>query len=366
MDSSLSSNVNNTYENEIDNIINNYKTQLEVIKTKSSINNNSIPSQNQIATISQIQTSSLPLSNDLSIEIQNDNLKLQTQLTQYKSQLIANKKEIKKLTDKVTVLEKEKIDKEKEYNESIQAIKDKNFSQIESIRQANLNETAKNNLQSQIMKDDMQHNADIINKFYNFFNNNIELFNKAQILSTGEAGKVQYELDNKEKNSSSTDYVIRTMDMFIKKLMTDNTEMFNQLVKYKEMAESQQQYQQNIFQEQNIRDIKYENMLLKQQINSLVEQLNGSEGKSVLGDFPDKKGLMNKTSKKKFCKKRSGSSTGNNINNNNYPSVNVSANQTGFTNKQKLEFEPIKRLKLKIQNLEDKIKGVEMNDNNEE
>jgi hypothetical protein len=31
-----------------------------------------------------------------------------------------------------------------------------------------------------------------------------------------------------------------------------------------------------------------------------------------------------------------------------------------------MEFEPIKRLKLKIQNLEDKIKGVEMNNDDEE
>ena len=47
-----SSNITSTYENEIDNIINNYKTQLEVIKTKSSITNTSFPSQNQTQTTS--------------------------------------------------------------------------------------------------------------------------------------------------------------------------------------------------------------------------------------------------------------------------------------------------------------------------
>ena len=105
-----SSNITSTYENEIDNIINNYKTQLEVIKTKSSITNTSFPPQNQTQITSPLQTNSLPISNDLSIEIQNDNLKLQTQLTQYKSQLIANKKEIKLLSEKITNLEKEKKD----------------------------------------------------------------------------------------------------------------------------------------------------------------------------------------------------------------------------------------------------------------
>lgn len=361
-----SSNITSTYENEIDNIINNYKTQLEVIKTKSSITNTSFPSQNQTQTTSPLQTNSLPISNDLSIEIQNDNLKLQTQLTQYKSQLIANKKEIKLLSEKITNLEKEKKDKEKEYNDSIQAIKEKNNSEIESLKQVTLNETSKVNLQTQIMKDNIQYNIDIVSKFFNFFNNNIDLFNKSQILSTGEAGKVQYEIDNKDKNNSSTDYIIQTMNAFIKKLMTDNTEMFNQLVKYKEIVENNQHQQQNTFQEQNIKDVKYENMLLKQQIHSLMEQIKG--GGKNLNEFPDKKGIMNKTTKKKFFKKRSGSSITNSVSNNNYSNMNVSSNLNNNSNinKQKMEFEPIKRLKLKIQNLEDKIKGVEMNNDDEE
>ena len=216
------------------------------------------------------------------------------------------------------------------------------------------------------MKDNIQYNIDIVSKFFNFFNNNIDLFNKSQILSTGEAGKVQYEIDNKDKNNSSTDYIIQTMNAFIKKLMTDNTEMFNQLVKYKEIVENNQHHQQNTFQEQNIKDVKYENMLLKQQIHSLMEQIKG--GGKNLNEFPDKKGIMNKTTKKKFFKKRSGSSITNSMSNNNYSNMNVSSNLNNNSNinKQKMEFEPIKRLKLKIQNLEDKIKGVEMNNDDEE
>jgi hypothetical protein len=64
------------YESEIHNIINNYKTQLEVIKTTSSSINN-----NQPIMISLHNSSSFPMSGEL---IKNDNLKLQSQLMLYK------------------------------------------------------------------------------------------------------------------------------------------------------------------------------------------------------------------------------------------------------------------------------------------
>ena len=97
-----------------------------------------------------------------------------------------------------------------------------------------------------------------------------------------------------------------------------------------------------------------------------MEQIKG--GGKNLNEFPDKKGIMNKTTKKKFFKKRSGSSITNSMSNNNYSNMNVSSNLNNNSNinKQKMEFEPIKRLKLKIQNLEDKIKGAEMNNDDEE
>ena len=47
-----------------------------------------------------------------------------------------------------------------------------------------------------------------------------------------------YDIHNKDKNVSSIDFVIHTMDTFIKKLMADNVEMFNQLGKYKKIVET--------------------------------------------------------------------------------------------------------------------------------
>ena len=184
----------------------------------------------------------------------------------------------------------------------------------------------------------------------------------------GDTAKVCYDINNKDKNVSSTDFVIHIIDTFIKKLMADNTEMFNQLGKYKEIVETQKGQLQRSLQEENIRDVKYENMLLKQQIQTLVEQLNG--GGDTMSTM-DKKGGMNKTAKKKLYKKRSGSSTSsinNNVNNNNnyYFNINISGSNLNGGDKQKYEIEPIKKLKLKIKNLKDKIKGSDINYNNDD
>ena len=85
---------------------------------------------------------------------------------------------------------------------------------------------------------------------------------------------------------------------------------------------------------------------------------------------------MNKTSKKKFFKKRNGSSTSsinnnyhnNNNNNNYYSNINISCSNLNVivSNKQKYEIEPIKKLKLKLKNLENKIKGSNILTNNDD
>ena len=142
------------YESEIDNIINDYKKQFEVIKTTSSSINNNQP----VMTALHNTSSSLPISSELSLEIQNDNLKLQSQLMLYKSQVLANKKEIKKLSDKIISLEQDKLNKEKQYNTVIQELQNK--SKIENIKQTNY--------ETQLMKAHVQHDSGIINKILIF------------------------------------------------------------------------------------------------------------------------------------------------------------------------------------------------------
>ena len=71
-------NKDKNYEKDIDHIINEYKTQLESIKTKTSLTKSQNLNENSIK----------PITNkELTVEIQNDNLKLQAELALCKSQI---------------------------------------------------------------------------------------------------------------------------------------------------------------------------------------------------------------------------------------------------------------------------------------
>lgn len=343
------------YEKDIDLIINEYKTQLESIKTKTSLSQSQNLCENVIK----------PITNkELTVEIQNDNLKLQAELALCKSQIknmnstISNQKnEIDKLNITVSSLENEIKNKEKENEDKISQLNAKQQIEIEAIKKNHDNNIVDNSKEKETLNSRLSDNVKIINKFFDFFNNNIPLFTKAQILSLGNAAKLQYENNNNERNVSSSEFSIKTMETFINKLMGDNTEMYNQLMKYKEIAENNSSI--NSMTEQNIKDVKYENVLLKQQINSLIDKLSQKEkeNESLIEEATERKSLMNKTSKKKMFKKRSGSIHGS-INMNNNTGMPMVNNNNVMP---KIEIEPIKKLKLKIKNLEDKIKSSDMN-----
>lgn len=341
------------YEKDIDHIINEYKTQLESIKTKTSLTKSQNLNENSIK----------PITNkELTVEIQNDNLKLQAELALCKSQIknlnsiISNQKiEIDKLSVEISSLETEMKNKEKENEDKIIKLNEKQQIKIEEIKKNHDDNITDSSKEKDSLNSKLSDNVKIINKFFDFFNNNISLFTKAQILSLGDAAKISYENNNNEKNVSSTDFSIKTMEHFINKLMDDNTEMYNQLMKYKELAENNSSI--NSMTEQNIKDVKYENVLLKQQINSLIEKLSQKEkeNESLIEEATERKSMMSKTTKKKMFKKRSGSihSSINMNNNNNMPMINNAM--------PKVEIEPIKKLKLKIKNLEEKMKNSDMN-----
>ena len=98
------------YEKDIDQIINEYQTKLESIKTKTSLTKSQNLNENSIK----------PITNkELTVEIQNDNLKLQAELALCKSQIknlnsiISNQKiEIDKLSVEISSLETEMKNKE--------------------------------------------------------------------------------------------------------------------------------------------------------------------------------------------------------------------------------------------------------------
>ena len=174
--------------NQIDNIINKYKTQLEEMKTYS---NQNIQDSNietlpmlstetvQSRTLStligaqdlkneNLQNNTNNFSSELTKEIKNDNLKLQSALTSEKlnsvklnSQIENYIFELNKSKQEISDLQNQLINQENEFMNQMNIIKD------------DIN----------IIKEENKVNINIIKKFFELYNKNILLFNKSKIIS---------------------------------------------------------------------------------------------------------------------------------------------------------------------------------------
>ena len=324
----------NSYETEIDKIITQYRTQLDKIKSKSSIakkeNEDIKPISNQ----------------EVTIEIQNDNMKLVKELTSAKTKIknlnttISEQKNlIEGLNSKVLSLQNDITIKEKDNENKINEIIKQKQNELENISIQNTNALSKQSNQKNLLISKIEQSTQIINKYVDFFNSNIHLFNKAQMF-TG--------IDQLKYNTNdplSCDKSLCILQDFITKLINDNTEMHSQLINYEAMLENSNQI--SSINENNIKDVKYENALLKQQVNSLIEKINSiDQENNKLSN--ESRQLRSAKSFKGKIKKRSSSM----LNNINYFDNN---------DNEAITAEPIRRLKLKIKNLEDKIKGNEVN-----
>ena len=324
----------NSYETEIDKIISQYRTQLDKIKSKSSItkkeNEDIKPISNQ----------------ELTIEIQNDNMKLVKELTSAKTKIknlnttISEQKNlIEGLNSKVLSLQNDITIKEKDNENKINEIIKQKQNELENISIQNSNMLSEQSNQKNLLISKIEQSTQIINKYVDFFNSNIHLFNKAQMF-TG--------IDQLKYNTSdplSCDKSLCILQDFITKLINDNTEMHSQLINYEAMLENANQI--SSINENNIKDVKYENALLKQQVNSLIEKINSIDKENNKLSNESRQ-LRSAKSFKGKIKKRSSSM----LNNINYFDNN---------DNEAITAEPIRRLKLKIKNLEDKIKGNEVN-----
>ena len=324
----------NSYETEIDKIISQYRTQLDKIKSKSSIakkeNEDIKPITNQ----------------ELTIEIQNDNMKLVKELTSAKTKIknlnttISEQKNlIEGLNSKVLSLQNDITIKEKDNENKINEIIKQKQNELENISIQNSNVLSEQSNQKNLLISKIEQSTQIINKYVDFFNSNIHLFNKAQMF-TG--------IDQLKYNTNdplSCDKSLCILQDFITKLINDNTEMHSQLINYEAMLENANQI--SSINENNIKDVKYENALLKQQVNSLIEKINSidKENNKLTNESRQ---LRSAKSFKGKIKKRSSSM----LNNINYFDNN---------DNEAITAEPIRRLKLKIKNLEDKIRGNEVN-----
>ena len=262
--------------NQIDDIISKYRTQLEKLKTNTNQDNkdNSIESFPIItsATLKSKTLSTLidlpeikdenvqknepkKYSSDLTKEIQNDNIKLQaaltaeklntiklnTQLEKYTLELNKAKQEITELKNKLKNKENEVMNQINDINNDINKIKDEN----------NLN-------------------INIIQRFFELFNKNIDLFNKSKIITIDRKTRLVYLEDDREGNNQKISiFAVNSLDILINKLLKDNKELYNQLIETKTILDEQNNTPRETF---TIKEIKKDYLILKEQLQNMIRE----------------------------------------------------------------------------------------------
>ena len=318
-----------TYQ--IDDIINKYKTQLAELKQKSTKRNNSY-----IYEPVQSKTIKNDISPNLSKEIQNDNIKLQSLLTEeklktsrLKAQVENYENELKKIKQEMNELNIILNNKEKEYNQTISDMEGK----INNVM----------NDQNSLL------NKNIIQNFFELYNKYIDIFYKSKIISLNNAQKINYlQNDSEGQNHQMAIFVVNNFDILIKKLLQDNKELYEQLIEVRKVMD-----QQNIIQREleGMKGIKEENLILKNKIekisnennklkndnkklkNNLIELNNYMENRFDNYNLNNhmKRNITNNSNNNIFNHKNQGMHSYNNIYNNfdfNYKKVNNTQNFT--------------------------------------
>lgn len=317
---------------DIDNLISKYKTQFDLIKKCS---------------IEQITKSQKKF--DLNEQFQKDNDKQASYIKTLKSQIAIQENEIGSLKDKVESLNNLIItlnttiqDKEKEY----QKIKNNNDLSTDNsvktlIQQYHEKETALSNTITDYtnnisnLKNKVRKWDQIKQRIVRLHEENKPLMIKAIIIKDESIKEEDMNKEGKEKEVINDDIIIdmiNNIKQLMSKLIEENKEMNNQVIQYQKNEEEQKK------KSETLKELKYENGMLKQQINQLVND-NLKQIPKEKNEIYYKTALQNDYATKeiKYIK------------------------QTGQTYNQsslyKSDLNPIIRLKSKIKDLEERLRS---------
>ena len=314
---------NNKYSllNEIDRIINQSKIQLEEVQQKKQndkniyqcnmINDNLILMQsdkNEI--ISNKENISIISDNNNKDIIIDDNLKLKNNVNdkdfnleriiqKLASELTIERVKVKDLNIKLQAKEKEisslklqiKYTQMNCYNKQNHSLKllgenDRNFIITKNINNNDKETkifTDKNNL------GDLNDDAIVTKSFFDFFNKYIELFNQMDIINNNYDSMLVYiENDINNLNIKNSNFAIKTFETLIDKLIMDNKDLYEQLMKCKDNLDEENKFEDNFENNsglsdiKNIENIKYENILLKNQLQKLIEDFKNVKSDNAL------------------------------------------------------------------------------------
>ena len=347
---------------QVDKIISKYKTQLEQLKPRKNLysltnTNNSFMQEDIINSNTYIKYNNEKKNKSvLTQEMENDNIKLGSALTLEKSKVVQllnllkiKENEINNLKQQIDGFEFKLSDLEKKYQEIIESMRQEQQNKINElykkmsneINKANINldDNKKNNeILLEKYNKELNKNNKIIKIFFDFFNKNIEVYKKTEILK----GEQNFIIKSKDYSEDKAVLAIETWDKLINKLFQDNKDLYNELVRLKsEMGNY------NILMNQNTNYIQQENESLKQIIDKLTFENN------VLKN--ENKSRQNQI---------------NNSNNNNnvdhhhiihsvcrHCNHELSESNIKKKNKTSRDVSPIQKLRLKINHLENQIKN---------
>ena len=307
--------------NEIDRIINQSKVQLEEVQQKKQndkniyqcdmINDNLIlmkTGKNEI--ISEKENISLNSNNNKNNNIIDDNLKLNNNVNDKDFDL---ERIIQKLTSELTI-ERIKVRdlnlklkaKDKEISSLMQQIKytqmncynkqnhflkllkenDKNYFITKNI---NNNDKEPNIFSPKNNLGNLNDDTIVTKSFFDFFNKYIELFSQMDIINNNYDSMLVYiENDINNLNIKNANFAIKTFDTLIDKLIKDNKDLYEQLMKCKDNG-NEEYIGEDIFDNnsglsdiKNIENIKNENILLKNQLQKLIEDFKNVKSDNAL------------------------------------------------------------------------------------
>ena len=307
--------------NEIDRIINQSKLQLEEVQQKKQndkniyqcdmINDNLIlmkTGKNEI--ISEKENISLNSNNNKNNNIIDDNLKLNNNVNDKDFDL---ERIIQKLTSELTI-ERIKVRdlniklkaKDKEISSLMQQIKytqmncynkqnhflkllkenDKNYFITKNI---NNNDKEPNIFSPKNNLGNLNDDTIVTKSFFDFFNKYIELFSQMDIINNNYDSMLVYiENDINNLNIKNANFAIKTFDTLIDKLIKNNKDLYEQLMKCKDNG-NEEYIGEDIFENnsglsdiKNIENIKNENILLKNQLQKLIEDFKNVKSDNAL------------------------------------------------------------------------------------
>ena len=347
---------------QVDKIISKYKTQLEQLKPRKNLysltnTNNSFMQEDNINSNTYIKYNNEKKNKSvLTQEMENDNIKLGSALTLEKSKVVQllnllkiKENEINNLKQQIDGFEYKLSDLEKKYQEIIESMRQEQQNKINElykkmsneINKANINldDNKKNNeILLEKYNKELNKNNKIIKIFFDFFNKNIEVYKKTEILK----GEQNFIIKSKDYSEDKAVLAIETWDKLINKLFQDNKDLYNELVRLKsEMGNY------NILMNQNTNYIQQENESLKQIIDKLTFENNvlKNENKSRQNQIKN-------------------SNNNNNVDHHHiihsvcrHCNHELSESNIKKKNKTSRDVSPIQKLRLKINHLENQIKN---------